>query len=405
MTRLALLMVLLPASLAWGQVSATLEASLAPPEGPAPYRSATLTVRNDLGRAIEAVALRAGEGGPTLVYPLQVAPGRQRTLEVALPAISPDQLYTLGALDRYSNGLADGEADVLTETLVPVAWLAEQVSREAMVRPAAFEAFADLRVDWPAELRRRALVLLGGVVVLAGFVLLIHPPRLRLVGLVGLVAAATGVLAWSASAVAPPPAEANQFELLLRGPDNRLSLRTLTVLAGRRSVQAHARTANAWVLYPDLAALVADTTVLRPAEPAFSDGASVTYRAQPGRLRMLVAQGPIPSGMPYPPEVQLVPSAEGWTLTPDRSAGPGLLVLGGRFVPVGSLTIRTPRRLSADSALPLERLHSAPAEFGLTPATLRLLRWLDATRRFEPPYLAWPVERDGQVQLLVTALP
>lgn len=168
-----------------GEFSATLKPA-ADATGPWARASLSLQIAEGTGD-IRRVALQPISGGPTVVYPVTLAPGRATTLEVSLPAISVEQTYRVRLLGQNDSAGPTAEA--------PVAWPVGQLCRKQLLQPDRCLGYeADLPA-WPGR-TRRAIFLAGVIfcVLLAGATL-IRRARLRVL-LVVLILLAGPMLLW-----------------------------------------------------------------------------------------------------------------------------------------------------------------------------------------------------------------
>ncbi len=396
-------------------VSARLELSAEPAVLRAPYRRGTLVIDNGLAETIDAVSLRASDGGPTQLLPVTVPPGRTSRVEVALPATSLEQVYTVKLFDRYSNGRADSPAArLLGEAQAVAHWpigdtgatgVVDVASRQ-IVNGQAFGPFVERQSQWPLWLRRLALTVLSGMVVLTGFVLLVPGRWLRAGALVVVIAGAATAL-WGMAEAAPLTIEATALEVCQRGPDDQEELWTLTLLTARRTRSGQADLAGAACAYLDRPTMAADDTLLRPAEPAFSNGVPVEFHLAPHETKMLVRRTVLPAGQGSPGRatVQVTDAGETWSLQCDKATPAAILRVGPRFVPVEPMAAQTPRRLRRDRAQLLDLLRAKPEAYGFDAGSMRLFTWWDLTQ-YQPGrmYLIWLDRSGGRVCLFVSAV-
>jgi len=396
------------------EVSIRLELSAQPAVLRAPYRQGTLVIENGLTETIDAVSLRASDGGPTQLLPVTVPPGRTKAVAVALPATSLEQVYTVRLYDRYDNGRrADAPAPrVLAEALATAHWpigepgagsVVDDAARQ-IVNAQAFGPFIERLPGWPGWLRRAVLTVLSGMVVLTGFALLVPGRRLRAGVLVGVVLT-VGVCLWWMAKNAPPAIETRTHELYQRGPDEEGAMWTLALLNSRRTRSGQAAIPNATCAYIDRATMAIDDTLLRPAEPDFSEGVPVAFRLAPHETKMLIRRSPLPAGPDCPPRVtaQRVDAGTSWSLQSEKATPSAILRVGPRFIPVAPMAAATPRRVRRDQTQLLDLLRAKPAAYGFDAEAMRLFTWWDLTQ-YQPGrmYLLWPDRSQGRVRLYVS---
>ena len=390
-----------------GQVAVALQAAEAGATEATPYRQASLTVTNGLDETISAVSLRADDGGPTLLLPLTAPPGGRGRRNVALPATSPEQTYTVRLLDRYDTGGGGPTASVLAETQAPISWPVERVAAERILSRQAFAAFQADRPTWPTTFRQQVLIALAGMTVLTGFVLAIPGRRWRVALVLGVTAGGSALLAWMVSQAGPPVVSSKTVQLLQRDADGGGRHVTVSLAGGRRTAGGQGRLAGAWCMYPSRSAMAADRTVLRPDEPRLSDGPTACFRVTPGRLHLLAAC------RPWGPQTAMVGTAsalakvaatvvgdpaDSWSLAVDRRVPPAVLVTGDRVAGVEAMGRRTPQRIAFATARPMRHMRNAPQEFGFDAESMKLFTWWDQTRRdARQVYLVWPGRIPGRL--------
>ena len=272
--RLVVTGVMLCATAVMGRTTAMLDVAPHQDEAAFPYRRAELTVDNRTESIIRAVALRSQQGGPTLVWPVTVAPRTVQKLLVDLPAVSVRQTYHIRLLDSG----AGGEADVVEALEAAICWPAEIVTADAFLDPEACGRHEFDLPAWSSELRRNVfLAALLTSLAMAG-VLFISRSGAR-VAVLALIVAITG-----ACLVAAVPVEDIVVERVFDGG------RTLPIHAARPNesltLVTCRRTAN-WSdpdprvapVYSSRRQMATDTMVLHRRR-----GASVRIRPQEVRL-------------------------------------------------------------------------------------------------------------------------
>lgn len=137
-----------------------------------PFRGAVLDITNTADKEIASVRMRWAGGGPTMVFPAAVSPGRTAAVTVYLPACSVSQEYDVTLLDLRGQPIERNRASIH--------WPAGMVSRNAFVD---YETGRRLMADpatWPEKIKLSiAAVLAGALIGIAG-ALLIGRPALRM---------------------------------------------------------------------------------------------------------------------------------------------------------------------------------------------------------------------------------
>jgi len=224
-----------------------------------PYASATLRLRRMDAGTVTALELVPKGGGPTLRYPVTLAPKQSVDIPVALPAISVQQSYTV----RLH---MDGK---LEEWDASVTWPAETVDRVAgrLIDPMAYEPWEFALPVWRPALRRNVLLacVLGCLACAA--CLLIRPRWLR-VGcvLVAIGATTAGVAALAGTEPTQAVTQAEEGDLLV-------------VTARRSGVWRSADTSHR-PIYQAMWQFREDETIIEP-------GRSIRMPIRPRQVRLL----------------------------------------------------------------------------------------------------------------------
>jgi len=225
-----------------------------------PYRTAQLHIDNTGEEVIRFAALRWEYGGPELVYPVTVAPRRQASLTVALPAMAVQQFYDVRLLGSFTP-----RRRVVAAIRAPITWPAELVQREAFITADMSAPYKSHLPLWPAKLLRNIFLAAVVVCVAGAGTLLLRGPIVRLVGLVALVVIASGI---TVTGLARQPLIERQFDETGR----------LLILTARRTVQWQSDDAR-WVpVYDNPAEVIEETLVVYP------DGLDLTLRPHEVRL-------------------------------------------------------------------------------------------------------------------------
>jgi hypothetical protein len=154
----------------------------------APYATAVLSIENPTDTECVAVRMRWRGGGPTMLLPAAILPGKRADVAVILPPIAASQTYDIELLAREGVGLA--------RTVAEIAWPPDLVARDAFIDPIAYDPFKDDYPTWPARTKRLAFLVVGVVAVLLAGVPLIRHPQLRAVAVLLVVVGGCAVLLW-----------------------------------------------------------------------------------------------------------------------------------------------------------------------------------------------------------------
>jgi hypothetical protein len=157
-----------------------------------PARLHVADANASLPAIVRAVRVRRRAGGPVVWYETAIAPNSTQALDVLLPVASAQEVYVVRLLAG-----AGTPASVLAEREVPVDWpaAAAAASREALIDPAAYDAYAEELPLWGGSLLRWVfLAAVLGCAALAAALLIRRPfPRLAAVAI---VLAAGTFIAW-----------------------------------------------------------------------------------------------------------------------------------------------------------------------------------------------------------------
>ncbi|MHC4984245.1 MAG: hypothetical protein ACYTF6_13900 [Planctomycetota bacterium] len=242
------------------------------------YAAAELTIDNSDGsvaRVIRAAAIRCADGGPTFVYPLNVAPRTRRSLAVTLPALSVRQEVDV----RLLAGEA-ADSTPLASRRVVINWPEQLISRAGarLIDPDAYEAWRreNSPASWPAGPKRNVFLTLVLAGVLAAAALLVRRAALRLAAIAVIVPAAALVVLFPLAAAESVIVGDFQYEPLT--PTVRPAQKMLAVQCLRTTDWAHPDSLLVPV-YRSAEQMAADNMLVR-----LGQGIEVTLRANKLRL-------------------------------------------------------------------------------------------------------------------------
>ncbi|KKL96030.1 hypothetical protein LCGC14_1848580, partial [marine sediment metagenome] len=246
-------MMLVPASAAGADITASLSVPDSADWGRPPYAAAELALSNPGSSAIDAVTIRPTGGGPAVRYSFAGAPGQTGWLRVVLPALWPVQQYRVAAL------AADGEP--AGHALADVSWPADRVATDAFIDD-AYTPWRDVRAGWSMRTRAAAVGLLGLVVIAAAGLLWIPAGWGRVLAVVGLAAGATVLLAAAGRRVRPVEISRHT---LVRYADRAPVVESFSVLAARRAGPVVLQAGDVpYPVYPDRTAAGRDNSTVDP---------------------------------------------------------------------------------------------------------------------------------------------
>ncbi len=378
---------------AGGAVRATLEVADRQEDALGDYRLAKLTVTNSADSAVAAVELRASGGGPTVRYPMTVAPGSTGEQDVALPAMSPVQEYVIVAIGPEGNELG--------RTSAAITWPEELLAADAFVDD-AFKAWADDIARWPESVRRRYLLMAALFATVAAACLLIPWPALRgaaVVGWVGVSLLLGVVFAGDSAATL----QRHRYSLRLHDGRGGLSSDSFTVLRASRTM---VRSVRAWPVphpvYPNRSAAGADDSIVTPAQW------TVQLTLRPGQVRVVrPAGGDRISEVTTPKRGAARADAGDIVVTEPGYIREGTLIIAGNSVWRCDRTIAEgPTRLARDQGQSYAAFGSGPHGRAMTIHHRRLLGyWRRKYLRAGGIYLLAPAEvGEGRTQLDVVEL-
>jgi hypothetical protein len=154
----------------------------------APYATGVLSIENLTDTECVAVRMRWRGGGPTMLLPAAVLPGKRADVAVILPPIAASQTYDIELLGR--------EGVTLGRTVAEIAWPPAVVTRDAFIDPIAYDPFKDDYPAWPAGTKQRAFLVAAVVTVLLAGAPLIRHPQLRVAGVLLVVVGGCAALLW-----------------------------------------------------------------------------------------------------------------------------------------------------------------------------------------------------------------
>ncbi len=211
-----------------------------------PYRTASLTIRNESNDVIRAAILRCDKGGPEISVPVLVPAQTTQTVDVPLIIISQQQTYNVRLLERE-----DGDAPPVASFQSTIESPPQLADPTAFLDPEGYLEWADAPPTWTSETMRNVLLtaVLGCIALIA--LLFIKAPLPRLVALFGVVAILTGAIGW----------------VLLT--ESLIIERTvgdgaLLLVRSRRTTTWTAQTKDVYPIYRDLYQLKTDEMILRP---------------------------------------------------------------------------------------------------------------------------------------------
>jgi hypothetical protein len=232
---------------------------------------ANLSIDNTTGKTVDAVSLRLDSGGPRFVYPLTLPTGESTEQTVRLPPLTGEQTWNIRLLDR--------DRSLVAETAATIRWPIEWVDPDALVAPGIYSRFRYDLPRWDSQLRTNLLAV-GAIATLAMAAMAwMHRTRAQLIGLVVIVAAATGMAGWLLAG------ESTVLErtvpVRLSGTDANGPARRATVLTARRTVEHRVESGDYVPLYRSWEHLIADESAVR-------SGGGFTTRLQPDRPMILL---------------------------------------------------------------------------------------------------------------------
>lgn len=152
-----------------------------------PYSPAELTLTNPSDESVESVRLRWSQGGPTLVWDSAFAPQQRKTLPVFLPAIRPEQTWTVS--------FRSGDGTEVASTEVSISWPGELVRSNAFLDPDTWRRWDPPAPAWSSSSRQESLLAVAMVCLAGVAALFIRRPGVRVVLVAGVLAVGTAVVA------------------------------------------------------------------------------------------------------------------------------------------------------------------------------------------------------------------
>ncbi len=137
-----------------------------------PFRCAVLDISNTADTEIASVRMRWAGGGPTMVFPAAVSPGRSAAVTVYLPACSVSQEFDVTLLDL--------RGQPIERSRTPIDWPAALVSRNAFIDYETGRKWMADPAIWPERIKLSIAAALAGASIGIAGALLIGRPALRM---------------------------------------------------------------------------------------------------------------------------------------------------------------------------------------------------------------------------------